>query len=283
MASTGITESKRYLSKLSERTFLRFWSYSNLYNGKGQELCDLLVVCGDHILIFSDKHIVWPENTKNINIAWNRWYRKAIKDSVNQVNGATRWIEQFPDKIFLDPKCTKPFPLSLPAREKRKLQGIVVARGIKNACKKFYNGGSGSLKFSTSFRGDGHFKTNHVDDPRIFSIGDVNPSGSFIHVLDEVTLDIIMMELDTILNFTHYLDKKTIFIRSGRLLIAAGKEDILSWYLRILNNEGEYDFIRKGEKEIDILGIDEGFYQEMLSSPEYKRKKRTRFHISGTI
>ncbi len=64
----GKTPSERYLARLARKTFLNLWSYPNVYidkkqngRGVGKELCDLLVVCGDHVLIFSDKHISWPE------------------------------------------------------------------------------------------------------------------------------------------------------------------------------------------------------------------------------
>ncbi len=65
--SQGTTPSERYLAGLAERSFLNLWSYPNIYrdtvvNGQrtGKEICDLLVVCGDHVLIFSDKTVAWP-------------------------------------------------------------------------------------------------------------------------------------------------------------------------------------------------------------------------------
>ena len=63
--SDGITPSERYLSKLCRRSFLGLWSYPNLHTddgrkaekGVGHELCDLLVVFGNNVIIFSDKHL----------------------------------------------------------------------------------------------------------------------------------------------------------------------------------------------------------------------------------
>lgn len=58
----GITASERYLKKLCDRTFLSLWSYPNVYRdqsgaskGEGKEVCDLLVVFENHVIIFSDK------------------------------------------------------------------------------------------------------------------------------------------------------------------------------------------------------------------------------------
>ena len=62
-------------------------------------------------------------------------------------------------------------------------------------------------------------------------IGDVEPVGTFVHVFDDVTLDIVMQELDTVTDFSEYLDKKSAFFRSGHLVEAEGEEDVLSYYL----------------------------------------------------
>jgi hypothetical protein len=60
---SGFTVSERYLHQLSDRTFLKLWTYPNIFNdrnkaprGDGKELCDLLVICGDDILILVTTH-----------------------------------------------------------------------------------------------------------------------------------------------------------------------------------------------------------------------------------
>ena len=78
--------------------------------GDGKEVCDLLVVFGSHVIIFSDKDCTFP-NTGNLAIDWCRWYRKAIEKSADQVYGAERWITKYPDRLFLDRSCTRPFPI----------------------------------------------------------------------------------------------------------------------------------------------------------------------------
>ena len=97
---------------MGEQAFLNLWSYPNLFydkkkNGKGdgKELCDMLVVCGDDVIIFSDKHIKY-QSDKPPQIAWPRFFRKAIMESVVQINGANNWMTRFPEKIYTDPSCT---------------------------------------------------------------------------------------------------------------------------------------------------------------------------------
>src|SRR5262249_39825600 len=158
---------------------------------------------------FSDKSIAWPEG-KDTPLAWARWARRSIAKSAAQIRGAQRWIEQFPDRIFLDRACTQKLPIPLPPPERRKIHGIVVALGAGKASIEHFSGGLGSLAIVPDIKGEKHW----ADESTPLTIGDVSPDGPFIHVLDDTTLDALMRELDTITDFTSYLSKKEAFIRS---------------------------------------------------------------------
>src|SRR5262245_30585272 len=141
--SDGINSSERYLKSLCDHSFLSLWSYSSVYRAPGQELCDLLVVFEDHIIVFSDKDCDFP-NTGKLQLDWNRWFKKAVEKSAQQLWGAERWIRQYPDRIFLNPQATKPFPLSLPNPQNATIHRVLVAHGASKRCKQAL-GGSGSL------------------------------------------------------------------------------------------------------------------------------------------
>lgn len=136
--STGFTPSEQYLAGLADRTFLNLWSYPNPYReqklaggGDGKELCDLLIVCDPHIIVFSEKEITWTD--KPLDVAWSRWFRKAVFAATTQLKGAERWITEFPERIFLDQSCQTPFPLGFPSPETPRIHRIVVARGAAEA------------------------------------------------------------------------------------------------------------------------------------------------------
>jgi hypothetical protein len=88
---SGFTDDEIFLNKLGANSFLRFWSWPNLFrdqgdsnrDGDGKEICDLTVVFGKNVILFSDKRIQF-NTAKSIRVAWSRWTRKAIGDSVNQ-------------------------------------------------------------------------------------------------------------------------------------------------------------------------------------------------------
>lgn len=215
----GVTKSERYLNKLAKRSFLSLWTYPSLFNDKGnnQELCDLLVVFDNHVLIFSDKNIAFPD-TGNIDTDWRRWFKKAIKKSADQVWGAERWIKQHPDRIFLDPACTQPFPLNLPSPDEIIVHRIVVAHGAAKRCKKYFRGGSGSLMLDTSIVG-------HEEH---FTIGQIESKKGFVHVFDDTSLEFVIRTLDTITDFIQYLTKKEKFLQSSKAIVVAGEENLLA-------------------------------------------------------
>lgn len=83
-ADGGFTASERYLARLCERSFLSLWSHPNLFRDPHKELCDLLVVFGDHVILFSDKSCALKPGPHG----WSRWYRRAILDSAKQLQRA---------------------------------------------------------------------------------------------------------------------------------------------------------------------------------------------------
>ena len=277
--SKGTTESERYLAKIADKTFLNLWAYPNVFrdavvNGRpaGKELCDLLVVCGDHIIIFSDKNVAWSKN-KETDIAWQRWYRRAIKDSVNQLIGAEKWIIEHPERVFIDSSCAHKLPINIPPADCRKVHLVAVALGAHKACSKFFSGDTGSFIIRPSLKGDSHI---NKDAPEYapFTIGDINPSGSFIHVMNDITLDIVMKELDTITDFTDYLEQKADFVRSGRLMSATGEEDLLAYYLEQVVGD-RHGFAHPDNREWsekDHLSVSGGMYYGLLNNPQYIEK-----------
>jgi hypothetical protein len=69
------------------KTFLSLCSHAGIYrdHGKsgtrdGKEVCDLLVVFENHVIIFSDKDCGFP-NAGDLRLDWSRWFRRAVENS----------------------------------------------------------------------------------------------------------------------------------------------------------------------------------------------------------
>jgi hypothetical protein len=265
----GVTPSERYLKSLCDKSFLSLWSYPSLSiskknngNGDGKELCDMLVVFDKHILIFSDKHCLFPTSDK-LDLDWKRWYKRAIKKSADQVWGAQRWLISYPKKVYLDRQCTKLFPLNIPPSEVAQYHLIAIANGSERRCTKEFNG-SGSLMLDSSLGSHG----NTARDSNPFTVGDLNPTQTFVHVLTESTLDFMLKTLDTIVDFISYLEKKESLFRSKIQVFAPGEEDLLAYYLMSLNAQGAHDFPAKVDNDAIVLA--EGFWKNFCTRPERK-------------
>ena len=212
----GFTKEEKFLNSLSADSFLRFWSWPNLFRdqgnksgekrdfhniGDGKEICDLTIIFGNDVLLFSDKRIEYNK-TKETNIAWSRWARRAIGDSVKQIKGARRWLTNYPERVFLDSKCMQMFPIDIPPKDKINFHNIVVCHGIEDILLSFNN--EASFIFDNSIKDNSHWDK---DNCQLFRIGQIFEE-DFVHVFNEST---IMKEFD----------QKTLY-------------STLSWFLRNL-------------------------------------------------
>ena len=262
----GVTDSERYLQNLCDKSFLSPWSYSGIYRdqgkptpgGHGKELCDLLVLFDNHLVIFSDKSCAYPR-TGNHELDWSRWFRKAVVASAQQVWGAERWIRSHPERIYIDRACSRPFPIALPPVGLIKFHRVVVARNVADRCRETH-GGSGSLMLSPIKHAD----ANTHDTP--FIIGQIDKEKGYIHVLDDTSLEILLRTRDTVTDFLEYLEKKEAFIAEEKLIVATGEEDLLAYYMGHIDSKGEHGFFLPPGRT--HLAVREGLWNEFSRSPD---------------
>jgi hypothetical protein len=245
----GVTHAERYLKRLADRSFLTLWCHAGIYRdqgktsptGHGKEVADLLVVFENHVIIFSDKDCKYPDSGQPL-VDWSRWYRRAVEAGTNQVYGAENWIRRYPARLYLDRSCTQRFPVVLPPPGETKFHRIVVAHGASRRCREAL-GGSGSLMIAPLVVGEMHYRRSGDREVTPFFVGRVDTSHGYVHVFDDTTLDIVMTARDTITDFVDYLTKEEALIESGRLVCAAGEEELLACYLGTMNADHEHDFI----------------------------------------
>lgn len=226
----GSTIRERYLAKLAGNSFFGMWTYPNVYtdegfskNKIGEELCDLLVVFDDNVILFSDKDIKFNDSI-DAHVGWRRWFKRAVDKSCKQLYGAESWIKKNPSRIYLDKKCTIPFPLDLSGDLNIYL--VAVTCNTIDAAKKYFGNNSSSSFYQLYNAGV------RESFERPFQIGWLYPEKRYIHVLDEASLDLLLSELDTIFDFVNYLYEKESVIQQGALFAAAGEEEILACYYR---------------------------------------------------
>ncbi|WP_200577623.1 hypothetical protein [Erwinia sp. S63] len=209
--NVGFTETERKLSEICSKTFLKLWTWTSLYNdegikknGKGNEICDLLVYFSNTVIIFSDKHVTYTEDSaKNIpeddgtSVAWKRWKRRAIHSSVKQIEGAESWIRTHYDRIYFTEKCheSERFPFIHSENiSKLKIFRIAVANG--SPLPLFLGAGIGDA-INTGVR-DRH--------------------DNYVHVFDGQTIEALTQELSTVNEFVKYLEEKERIEKEGFFL-----------------------------------------------------------------
>ncbi|MGV3696322.1 hypothetical protein [Flavobacterium sp.] len=187
-----MTPSEKYVSELCQKSFLPFWSFPNPIGKKNKELCDILIVCENTIIIISVKDIT-VSNHIDESINYERWVKKAIHNSVEQIYGAERYLETV-DEIFLSDRKTI---IKLPPKSSRIIHRIAIAFGSKDE----------------------------------YPLPDGNFGQGYVSVFDEKSTAVILSELDTITDFSSYLIAKEKFVFNKRVLIPR-EVDFLAFYIQ---------------------------------------------------
>ena len=255
----SVNESERILAAVVSNTFFSLWCYPSLFRsvGKGKEFADLTIYFNNTLVIFSDKGHVSFQEHNDVQLAWNRWYRAAVRESAKQLHGAESFVRNHPKKLFLNSKLEDPFPFDL-TKPGLKIHLIAVAGGIGQHAQRFFDsvgpGSSGTLVY--------HYEVPEkslLEKP--FIVGDVDPGKTFVHILDESGLKLLFEELCTPEDFIHYLETKERAIRSGIFLSSAGEEETLATYLQ---ENGGYGF---GD-----LRVPAGYEGQCFRIPEWEWK-----------
>lgn len=263
--SAGVTETERLLADFCERSFLKLWSYPNPYKDDGHELCDLLAVFGDYVFIFFDRENELSEvPDKDPQVLWDRWKRNVIDRQVKTAHGAERYIRSG-RPIFLDGKGTTPFPLAIDT-EKVIVHKIIVAHGAKEACEKASSQNIyGSLAISYGETDCGPTGPFHIE------IDKRNP----VHILDSHNLPVILAELDTVSDFSAYLDEKLRAVARFDYLRYCGEEDLLGHFLLNYDRTSKRHVIGpKGDESINGVMIGEGEWHDFIKTDLYKNTKK---------
>lgn len=122
--SEGLTNSEKFVNSISEKVFLRLWTHPNPIGKKGKELCDCLIVCGNHIIIISVKDIKYKDTEDEA--GFKRWTKAAIDKSASQIWGAERWLDSSVEFTRHDGR-----QIELPPREDRIVHRISVSLGAQ--------------------------------------------------------------------------------------------------------------------------------------------------------
>lgn len=188
----GLTASEQLVNNLCERAFLRLWTHPNPIGKKGKELCDCLIVCEPHVIVVSVKECEYKDTGDRT--GWDRWVKKAIEKSIDQIYGAERWLEGKTEFTRADGR-----EVVLPPQADRVYHRIAVALG-------------GDRQSVRTFRDE--------------------QERGWVHICDEHSLESLFRTLDTITDFVGFLQWVEQLVQSGPVVMnGGGLEDLLGIYL----------------------------------------------------
>ncbi|WP_437780710.1 NERD domain-containing protein [Sorangium sp. So ce1097] len=168
-----MTPSEQLVFDLCSKSFLSLWTYANPQRPNGKELCDVLLVFGDRIVLFSVKESVLKKSA-DPEVAARRWLRTAVDASIDQLLGAKRQLATMTHVIRADGSNG----IHLSPADSRRVHLVAVAAG-----------GDRSVPFS----------------------GGERSADAYVHVVDEFNFRELLGELDTVSDFLHYLEAKEAF------------------------------------------------------------------------
>ena len=258
----GVTPTEKLLSSLAERTFLKLWSYPNPFKDDGKELCDLIAVFDNHVLLFFDRESrQFDKASEDPLLTWERWKRAAIDRQIRTARGAERYIRRG-GSIFLDAKREIPFPIAI--TEDSKIHKFIVAHGAKEACAAFSpDNVYGSLAVSYGM------PAGDVPFPFFVHLEKEDP----VHLLDSHNLEILFRELDTFRDFLSFIEEKEHAIQQYDCLAYCGEEDLLAHYF--LNYDEARHAYSIGPRDVDVnfVAIGEGEWKDFIEMERYERRR----------
>lgn len=198
----GFTDDEEILAALGSASFLRMWTWPNLFRDQGKtsesadgkEICDLTVIFGKTVILFSDKSIKFNTGKTEL-VAWCRWARKAASESLKQLKGAERWLRNNQSRVFIDKTCQTALPIPLPEAHSIRFIRVVVTHGIEVQLKPINE--EGSLSFTNRLIGKENWEPTTA---KPFCLGNISES-DFVHVFSDETIKLILAEFDTAKDF----------------------------------------------------------------------------------
>ena len=220
--SGGVNKSEKALLELCNSSFLRLWSYSNPHRKRNKELIDILVVFGDDVILFSDRESVLQSDCNSV--MWQRWCRKVIDESAEQLNRAAQWIRRYPTKIYSDKLAEIPLSIPTPSIERMRLH--LIATGRADAFDSVENRSVENIQLRTDTGLAGWCPEER------FVIGRVTTrTGNLVHVFSSAAIQLLLSELDTISDFTKYLRSREELFMSKVNVQACDERALLASYL----------------------------------------------------
>lgn len=268
-----VTKSEKNITDITRNSFLNYWTIPNPFKKQNEELCDVLIVFQNNIILISDKERDSKEKSfsKEIEDIKKKWrnFGKPLRHSKNQLFEAKEWIINNPEEIYFDNMCRNKIPVKIIINQNTKFHMITTVSNWSDIAIHFLNN-DGSLKINTSER------FLNCKERYEFTLQNLFKEDIFLHMFDEINLNLIFKELDTIPDFLDYLNERENFFKECKdknITIQSNSES---------NLLGQYLLGLQDKNRNRILFFDKDYINDSLYIFEdniYEKSKQTQQEI----
>lgn len=226
-------DGEEFVNNIAFKSLLKYWCYPSPKDENG----DKKEIC-DLLVLFKDICIIFSVKNYTFDGNYERYFKNTIEKASKQIQGAERKLFNFGREVHL----------KHPEKELEVFN--------KNKYKKIYR-----------------IIVNLGENVELYSPEKETLKGQNITIFDKETFEIVLHELDTIADFTEYLNKRSEFIKSQKQMVWIGEEkNFLAYYLK-----NGCDFPQSPSANHDLIFFDFSDQWDEFSSEEnqlkYTKKK----------
>lgn len=199
------TKSEENITNFMRKSMLNYWVIPNPYKKDKNELCDVLVIFQNNVIVISDKSCGKPEENKELHNKWLNFCDQLSK-SKKQLKSAQTYIENNNTEIFYDKDCKNKVVHNLDIYETLNFHLITTVSNWTQIVKKeFVN--DGSMKINTNIE----FLSNHIErknEKYLFTLQSKPDYNDFFHMFDEINFCKIIKFINTPNDLISYLEER---------------------------------------------------------------------------
>ena len=210
---TYANEAEEKIVELLRKSLLNYWVIPNPYKKDKEELCDILMIFKNDIIIISDKSCGITKKPNNSNDLEKKWsnFCDGLSKSKSQLKMAMEYIKLHSNEIYSDKDCFRNAPLDININEDTKFHLITTVSNWTDLIKnKLNNDGSLLLNTETNFVTRGESRKN---ERYAFTLHNIPDNNIFYHMIDEVNLFKIIKHINTPTDLIKYLKNRENLIR----------------------------------------------------------------------
>lgn len=269
-----ITSGEQNLNMLLQNIFGDLFVFSNPFLKKGEELCDILIIYRNHIIIFSDKESQ-NKTAKDLYKAWGSFYKKNIEKSDKQLIEANKAIKNEISKrqvVFINERDENE-AIAIDLSGEIKIHLISILSGIKTFKKygeaSFFMNKNDSLSIDQTDYQSSLDKQYRRGTDKILSISNkhIEEGNSFIHTLDSISFENVCNYFNTPLDFIEYIVFREGFIKDNKevkYVISSEMDLVAAYFLKNMKELSSEEYTCN-KSILDVILRENDFNKRILN------------------